>query len=94
MTEAELRKKIVRDFRELVNDIANIQTIESSDNPFKKVSLSTEFLNAKLTAPVLTDDELKTILTNIDKSIEEEKQIKDILKLVGQGLKIAAKFLI
>lgn len=93
MDEAKLREKIVTDFTELVNDIADAQTFESSDNPFKKVVLSDDFLRAKLTAPVLKDQELKSILGEIDKAMEQDRQLKEIVQLVGKGLKVALKFL-
>jgi hypothetical protein len=92
MNETELKNKIANDFQTLVSDIAAAETLESQDNPFSRVTFGRDFLEAQLSAPVLSDEELKKVITSIDKAIEESKSLKEVVGLVSTGLKLLAKY--
>lgn len=92
MTEDELKVKIGNDFQRLIADIAAAETIQSEDNPFSRVVFSKEFLQAQLSAPILSDEQLMKTLTDIDKAIQENKSLQDVVGLLKTGLTLLAKY--
>ncbi len=92
MNEDELKTKIVKDFNRMVSDLAAAETLTDTGNPFSRVSFSSEFLNAELSRPIMQDDELKTILGDMNKAIEKNETLKTVVALAGKGLKLAAKY--
>ena len=91
MNETALKRRIASNFQALVADVSAAETIQSPDNPFSHVVLSREFLEAQLSAPVLSDEKLKTVIEDIDKAIEQERSIADVMALVKTGLSLLAK---
>ncbi len=92
MNDVELKSKIAKDFNRLVADLAAAETLSDNTNPFSRVSFSADFLNAELTSPIMKDDELKILMNDVDKAIEQNDTLKNIVALVGKGLKLAAKY--
>ena len=92
MNESELKVKMINDFRALIDDIARAETLQSQDNPFSKVTFSRKFLEAQLSTPVLSDEELEKLLSDIDKAIEDNKSLEQVIRLLKKGLKLLAKY--
>ena len=92
MNESELKAKIVNDFQSLVADIAAAETLQSHKNPFSKVTFSKKFLNAQLSAPILSNEELMKILSDIDKAIENDKSLQEVVNLLKKGLILMAQY--
>ena len=94
MNEGELKSKIAKDFNKLIADLAAAETLADNSNPFSRVSFNADFLNAELSSPIMKDDELKNLLNDVDKAIERNDTLKNVVALVGKGLKLAAKYAI
>ena len=92
MNEDELKAKITKDFQAVIADIAAAETLQSQDNSFSRVTFGKEFLEARLSAPVLSDDKLMKIASDIDKAIEENKSLQEVVGLLKTGLTLLAKY--
>ncbi len=92
MNEDELKVKIAKDFQAVIADIAAAETLQSQDNPFSRVTFGREFLEAQLSAPVLSDAELLKITSDIDKAIEENRNLQEVVGLLKTGLTLLAKY--
>lgn len=92
MNEDELKAKIVKDFHRVVADLAAAETLADNGNPFSRVSFTPEFLSAELTKPIMQDEELKTLLQDMNQAIEKNDTLKTVVALAGKGLKLAAKY--
>lgn len=92
MNEHQLKIKISNDFQAVIADISAAETLQSKDNPFSRVTFGREFLEAQLSAPVLSDKELTKITSDIDKAIEDNKSLQEVVGLLKTGLTLLAKY--
>ena len=92
MDEHDLKKKIAVSFQNLIADVAAAETLQSPDNPFTHVVISREFLEAQTSAPVLSDEELRKILGDIDEAIKQDRSLQELMGLVKTGLGLLAKY--
>lgn len=92
MNEDELKVKIANDFQAVITDIAVAETLQSQDNPFYRVTFGREFLEAQLSAPVLSDEELMKVASDIDKAIEENRSLQEVVGLLKTGLTLLSKY--
>jgi len=92
MNENELKKKIANDFQAVIADIAAAETLQSQDNPFSRVIFGKDFLEAQLSAPVLSNEELMSVVSNIDKAVEENESLQEIVGLLKTGLTLLVKY--
>lgn len=92
MNENQLKEKIAEDFQAVIADIAAAETLLSQDNPFSRVTFGRGFLEAQLSAPVLSDEELMKVASDIDKAIEENKSLQEVVGLLKTGLTLLAKY--
>ena len=92
MNENELKEKIAKDFQAVIGNIAAAETLQSQDNPFSRVTFGREFLEAQLSAPVLSDEELMKVASDIDKAIEENQSLQEVVGLLKTGLTLLAKY--
>ena len=86
MDQQELKVSLVNDLKKLIDDMAASETVLDNNNPFASAMPSEEFMNAKLSAPVLSKDELHKILSEIDKAMADNKSLKELVDLVKLGL--------
>lgn len=92
MNQTELKSKLNRDFQALVNDLAAAQVVVDNGNPFDRVTLNPKFLGTMLTTPVMSDEELKVVLDDIDAAIQRNDDLREVANLVGTGLSLLAKY--
>ena len=92
MNEDELKVKIANDFQNVISDIAAAETLQSKENPFSRVTFGRDFLEAQLSAPVLSDEELMKIAAEIDNAIEENKSLQEVVGLLKTGLTLLSKY--
>jgi hypothetical protein len=92
MNEDELKVKIANDFQAVIADIAAAETLQGQDNPFYRVTFGREFLEAQLSAPVLSDEELMKVASDIDKAIEENRSLQEVVGLLKTGLTLLSKY--
>ena len=86
MDQQELKANLVNDLKKLIDDLAASETVLDSNNPFARVTVSEEFKNAKLSAPVMSKEELNKIVSDIDKAMAADKSLKDVVDLLKQAL--------